>query len=276
MNETRSDKDTSDDRSDMREAASDRASRGAPRTPCLNLFSGSSSPRSDASSSPIASSTFFSRPTKPPSDKTPTCDSSTPRRRNIFSPNSASLSSADSFSPFRWSPRSSTCSSPPGLYKNERAAFLPFLVAAPLLFVLGAALVYLLIMPLAMGFFLSMQQSGDDGRAAIELMPRGQRIPLARHDAHLRLRSMLSAPVALTLAAKAGLVSADDLRAKRKYAIIAAFAAAAILTPPDPISQIGLAIPTIGLYEASILTVRLLERRRHRAERARADAASAT
>ena len=154
----------------------------------------------------------------------------------------------------------------PGLYKNERGAFLPFLVATPILFLIGACLVYFLVMPMAMGFFLSQEQLATDGQVAIQ--------HLAMVSEYLGLIMILifafglvfQLPVVLTLMGRAGLVSSEDLKKKRKYAIVGAFAAAAILTPPDPISQIGLALPTLLLYEVSILSVRLVERQRAQRE----------
>ncbi len=150
----------------------------------------------------------------------------------------------------------------PGLYKNERRAFLPFLVATPILFLIGAALVYFLIMPLAMGFFIGMEQPGGDGQAAIELLPRVSEYLGLIMVLIFAFGLCFQLPVLLILLARAGLVSADSLKSKRRYAIVGAFVAAAILTPPDIPSQIGLAIPTIFLYEISIWCVRLVERRR--------------
>ncbi|WP_299470568.1 twin-arginine translocase subunit TatC [uncultured Roseibium sp.] len=154
----------------------------------------------------------------------------------------------------------------PGLYKHERGAFLPFLIATPILFLIGACLVYFLVMPMAMGFFLSQEQLPGEGQVAIQ--------HLAKVSEYLGLIMVLifafglvfQLPVVLTLMGRAGLVSSEDLKKKRKYAIVGAFAAAAILTPPDPISQIGLALPTLLLYEVSILSVRLIERQRAQRE----------
>ncbi len=150
----------------------------------------------------------------------------------------------------------------PGLYREEKGAFLPFLVATPILFAIGACLVYFLVMPMAMGFFLSMEQVGGHGQVSIQ--------HLAKVSEYLGLIMVLifafglvfQLPVLMTLLGRVGFVSSQGLREKRKYAIVGAFAAAAILTPPDPISQIGLALPTLLLYEVSIISVRLIERKR--------------
>ena len=150
----------------------------------------------------------------------------------------------------------------PGLYKHEKRAFLPFLVATPVLFFAGGALVYYMIFPLAWKFFLGFESVGGDGMLAIQLE--------AKVDQYLSLVMQLifafglcfELPVVMTLLARAGVVSAAGMAEKRRYAIVLAFVAAAILTPPDVISQIGLAIPTILLYEVSILCARLVERKR--------------
>jgi sec-independent protein translocase protein TatC len=157
----------------------------------------------------------------------------------------------------------------PGLYKNERKAFLPFLIATPILFLVGAAIVYFAIMPLAMGFFLGMEQPGGDGQAAIELLPRVSEYLSLIMVLIFAFGLCFQLPVVLILLARAGIVSASSLRTGRRYAIVGAFVAAAILTPPDIPSQIGLAIPTIILYELSIWAVRIVEKRRAVAEAAR-------
>jgi sec-independent protein translocase protein TatC len=162
----------------------------------------------------------------------------------------------------------------PGLYRNERSAFLPFLAATPILFLIGAMLVYFLIMPLAMGFFLTMQQTGGEGRATIELLPRVSEYLGLIMTLIFAFGIMFQLPVVITLLSKAGLVSVAGLKTKRKWAIVLAFIAAAVLTPPDPVSQLGLAIPTILLYEISIQAARLVEKRRLE-EEARREAAEA-
>jgi len=149
----------------------------------------------------------------------------------------------------------------PGLYKNERKAFLPFLLATPILFILGGALVYFLVMPLAMTFFLSMQQTGDN-LVQIQLTARVSEYLSLIMTLMLAFGICFQLPVLLMLLARAGLVTSDWLKSKRKYAIVGVFALAAFLTPPDPISQIGLALPTLLLFELSIWAIKWVEKKR--------------
>ena len=165
----------------------------------------------------------------------------------------------------------------PGLYRHERGAFLPFLFATPILFAIGAALVYFLVMPLAMTFFLSMEQHGGPGRATIELLPKVNEYLGLIMTLIFAFGLVFQLPVVLTLLARAGMITAETLKTRRRWAIVIAFIVAAILTPPDPISQISLALPTILLYEISIVAVRYVEKARRAAEAARegADAPAA-
>jgi sec-independent protein translocase protein TatC len=152
----------------------------------------------------------------------------------------------------------------PGLYKNERAAFLPFLIASPLLFLMGAALVYFFFCPMVMWFFLKMQQSPTDGEIAISLMPKVSEYLSLIMTLVFSFGLVFQLPVITTLLARVGLLTSAWLAQKRKFAIVLAFVVAAVLTPPDPMSQIGLALPTILLYEISIYAARLVERQRSR------------
>jgi sec-independent protein translocase protein TatC len=161
----------------------------------------------------------------------------------------------------------------PGLYRNERQAFLPFLVATPILFLCGAALVYFVAMPLAMKFFLSMQQTGDT-QVQIHLTARVSEYLSLIMALILGFGICFQLPVVLTLLARAGLITADALKRYRRHAILAVFVVAAVLTPPDPISQITLAVPTVLLYELSIYAVKLAEKR-HAASAAAAATTSA-
>ncbi len=149
----------------------------------------------------------------------------------------------------------------PGLYRTERRAFLPFLIATPILFGLGAALVYSFIFPLAWSFFLSFQTSGTDTGLAIELEAKVNEYLSLVLKLMFAFGLAFQLPVAITLLARAGLTTADALRKQRKYAVVVAFVGAAVLTPPDLISQVGLGIPIIVLFEISILLAAAMERR---------------
>jgi sec-independent protein translocase protein TatC len=158
----------------------------------------------------------------------------------------------------------------PGLYRNERQAFLPFLIATPVLFILGGALVFFIVMPLAMRFFLSMQQVGD-GPVHIQLTAKVSEYLHLITTFILAVGLCFQLPVLLTLLARAGMVSSQWLRQQWRYAVVVIFTVAAILAPPDVVSQIGLAIPTLLLYELSILSVKFVERRRAAEEKRRAE-----
>ena len=154
----------------------------------------------------------------------------------------------------------------PGLYRNERMAFLPFLVASPILFLLGAAMVYFFFMPMVMWFFLAMQQVGPDQEIQISLLPRVSEYLGLIMTLILAFGLVFQLPVVTTLLGRVGLLSAQALVDKRKWAIVLAFVVAAVITPPDPVSQIGLALPTILLYEISIILVRRIEKTRAKEE----------
>ncbi|AGB46118.1 twin arginine targeting protein translocase subunit TatC [Mesorhizobium australicum WSM2073] len=148
----------------------------------------------------------------------------------------------------------------PGLYKNERNAFLPFLIASPILFLMGASLVYFFFTPMVMWFFLAMQQVGTDDQVQISLLPKVSEYLSLIMTLIFSFGLVFQLPVVTSLMTRVGMLSSKALAEKRKWAIVIAFIVAAVLTPPDPMSQIGLAIPTILLYEVSIWAARWIER----------------
>ena len=152
----------------------------------------------------------------------------------------------------------------PGLYKNEKQALLPYLISTPILFLLGGLLVYYLVMPLAIKFFLSFETLGSNTALPIQLE--------AKVNEYLSLIMRLifafgisfQLPILLNLLARIGVVNSNYLKTRRRYVIVIIFAIAAILTPPDPITQVGLAIPLLLLYELSIFTVKFTEKNKEK------------
>jgi sec-independent protein translocase protein TatC len=162
----------------------------------------------------------------------------------------------------------------PGLYKNERRAFLPYLFATPIFFILGAAVVYFLAMPILIKFSIGLAHSASTGPATIELMPKVSEYLSLIMTLIFGFGLCFQLPVVLTLLARAGLVTSASLRSGRRFAIVGIFAMAAVLTPPDAISMVIMALPTVLLYELSVWAVAWVEKQQAVADAARDKAAT--
>ena len=149
----------------------------------------------------------------------------------------------------------------PGLYDHEKSAIMPYMVVTPILFFLGGALVYYLIMPLAIKFFISFESSGLVTNLPIQLEAKVNEYLSLIMKLIFAFGLSFQLPVVLSLLARVGVVDSEFLKRRRKYVVVIIFTAAAILTPPDPITQIGLAIPLLILYELSIFSVSLIEKK---------------
>ena len=149
----------------------------------------------------------------------------------------------------------------PGLYDEEKSAIMPYLVITPILFLLGGMLVYYLIMPLAIKFFLSFESPGLSTSLPIQLEAKVNEYLSLVMKLIFAFGLSFQLPVVLSLLARIGVIDSEFLKQRRRYVVVIIFAAAALLTPPDPVTQIGLAIPLLLLYELSIISVKIIEKK---------------